>query len=298
MHLPSPFITNIHAAYGDAGKLWLKQLPQQLEGLAKQWDFRFVKPVTNLAYNFVGIVELHTTGEPAIIKISPDSKSIVAEMHCLQCFKRDVPKIFNFDENQRAFLMEHLTPGDSLKSLVQAGQDDAATRLICQVIRDLQSEQQVIFSFKHLSDLAQDLMQLQGHVDKRLLAKVKALFRDLTADRSQDVLLHGDLHHDNIISQGSSWKVIDPHGYIGDPVAEVGAMIRNPWDGFPKNHSLKVVVERRLRILAEELPFDAQRIKAWAYCMTILSAAWRMADFGVLTEAEIELADVIDRVAL
>ncbi len=136
---------------------------------------------------------------------------------------------------------------------------------------------------------------LKNHLDNRMLSKAESWFCDLTTDRTQDVILHGDLHHDNVLSSNATWKVIDPHGYIGDPTFEAGAMIYNPGDCFPKDRPISQIVERRLKILAEELPFDAKRIKAWAYCRTILSLAWNFEDNGTLPEFEIEIASTIDQ---
>jgi len=44
-------------------------------------------------------------------------------------------------------------------------------------------------------------------IDAKHLAKISAL----------PVLLHGDLHQDNILSHGDDWLVIDPKGVIGFP---------------------------------------------------------------------------------
>lgn len=121
------------------------------------------------------------------------------------------------------------------------------------------------------------------------------MFHELIRDRTQDVLLHGDLHHGNILSNGTTWKIIDPHGYVGDPAFEAGAMIYNPCDCFPKERSISQIVERRLKILAEELPFDGKRIKAWAYCRTLLSIAWTFEDHEILPEFEIEIVSAIDQ---
>jgi streptomycin 6-kinase len=295
MELSQTFVSNIHAIYGEAGQIWLKQLPAHLADLSQLWNFRFIQPVSNLTYSFVGLVELNDNRETAIIKTAPNGYRLIPEVHWLQCIKNGVPKVYAADEQKNAFLMEYLTPGNSLKSIVQAGHDEKATRIICQTILELQSQQLKKFSFKHLSELAKDLSQLKDHIDKHTLSKAESLFRDLTADRSHDVLLHGDLHHDNIISHSASWKVIDPHGFIGDPTAEVGAMIRNPNDCFPQNRPLAVIIETRLKVLTEELLFDPQRIKAWAFCMTILSAAWNIQDFGTTTNFEIAIANAIDR---
>lgn len=292
------FKRTIELAYGDMGKNWLQQLPQLLNDFSKKWDFKFLNLVDNLSYSFVGLVELNANHELAILKMTPPREHIISEIHCLHCFKKNVPKIYQFDENHHAFLMEYLKPGFSLKQTVKSGDDEAATKIIAQVILALQSDQELNFSFKHLADLIPDLSYLKGHVDNYFFSKAESLFRDLTADRTKDVLLHGDLHHDNVIRHLNQWKVIDPHGYIGDPAAEVGAMIRNPMDSFPTYRSLSTVIENRIKILAEELPFEVDKIKAWTFCMTMLSAAWNVQDFGPEAKVDIEIAKVIDQIKL
>lgn len=261
MQLNPTFISNIRDVYGERGVSWINDLPSQLMLLEAKWNLRFLKIMPDLSYHFVGLVEVKSTGEYAIIKIAPVSKDISIEAKWLHCFTKGVPKVYWYDEEQYALLMEYLTPGNSLKTIVRAGNDDLATRIICHSIRDLQSNQQKQIPLPHISELGKNLPLLKGHLDPRLLSKAESWFSDLTHDRSKDVILHGDLHHDNILSSGSTWKVIDPKGYIGDPAFEAGALIYNPRDCFPNDRSILQVVKRRLKILAEELPFDAEKIK-------------------------------------
>ena len=43
------------------------------------------------------------------------------------------------------------------------------------------------------------------------------------------MLLHGDLHHDNLLwSDDRGWAAIDPHGLVGDPAYDVGPLLLNP----------------------------------------------------------------------
>lgn len=298
MHLNSIFISNIRNLYGEVGEAWLNNLPSLLTQLSEKWNLRFLNMMPDLTYNFVCLVEMLSTGEPATLKMGPKRQNIETEVRWLGCFNEAVPKIYWHDEAHDAFLMERFAPGQSLKTLVKAGDDDAATRIICQTIRDLQSHQQKQAEFTHLSELAGSLSVLKNHLDNRIVSKAKFLFHELTSDRTHDVILHGDLHHDNILSSGSTWKVIDPHGYVGDPVFEVGAMIYNFWDCFPHDRSVSQVVERRLYILTEELPFDPQRIKAWAFCKTALSIAWTVEDHGTIPEFEVEVLSAIDGVKI
>ena len=74
--------------------------------------------------------------------------------------------------------------------------------------------------------------------------RVESIFNELCADCSNDIILHGDLHHDNILQSDTSWSVIDPHGYIGDPCAEVGPMIFNPCIFYYESSLFKVKIPR------------------------------------------------------
>ena len=294
LQLNPTFIANIRDLYKEAGEAWIKNLPDLVTLLSRQWNFRFVKSMPNLTYHFVGLVE--TEGRLAILKIAHPKGAGSAEPRWLSAFQVGVPTVYAVDESHCAFLMEYLQPGVPLKLLAQSGEDDQATRVICRVIRGLHSSQNIATGFKHLSELSGDLDSLRGRFDSQLLSKAKSLFQELTADRTRDSLLHGDLHHENILSSGSNWKAIDPHGYIGDPAFEVGPMIYNALDVLPQGSSLSDVIAKRLQILTEELPFDPWRIHAWAFCMTVLSIAWSVQDHGVVPTLQAEVASILARI--
>jgi streptomycin 6-kinase len=291
MDLNPTFLFNIQKIYGPSGVDWLNSIPTHLKTLSKIYDFEFIKPMSELSYTFVGLIKLKS--RDTIIKMAPPTYDLLSEVKWLRSFKTCVPEVFVWDESLNAYLMESIRPGISLKSLVRAGDDDKATHIICEVIRELQSQNPTESSFKHLSDLAKDLTILKGHLEAKFLNKAESLFHELTQDRTRDRLLHGDLHHDNILASGTEWKIIDPHGYIGEPEAEIGAMIRNPYDCFPTGRSLKDVFRRRYEILSAELLFDAQKIRAWGYCVTVLSIAWTLEGYGRVNDSDKEEASTL-----
>jgi streptomycin 6-kinase len=293
MNFPVEFTKNINDIYNARGAEWLNDLPVLIARLAAEWDFKFLQPIPHLTYSFVGLAD--RDGTQAILKITPPGSHIAREIKWLQSIEEGVPKIFNADTSQFAFLMEHLAPGTPLKTLVKNGSDDQATKIICETIRHLQSRQHTEKDFPHLSELIADLNILTERFDAAILNKVKTLFHELTADRLHDVILHGDLHHDNILLSGSEWKAIDPHGYIGDPAAETGAMIRNPYDCFPATTSIAKIIARRLQILADELPFDAQRINAWCLCLTVLSIAWSVEGHGEVPPLDLQVVHALNQ---
>lgn len=282
--------------YGDRGDSWLQQLESQVMNLCVKQNLRFLSAIPNLTYNFVGLVEFIENKQTAILKIALEKTNIENEVNCLRCFTFGVPKVYWYDEKEHAMLIEHLQPGYPLKKLVIEGNDDLATRILCTEILNLQRNQQQKTHFKPISLLAETLTILDGCIDRFLLSKAKKLFEELTKSTKQDVVLHGDLHHDNVLASQDGWKAIDPHGYIGDPVFEVGSIIFNPYDCFPTYTSLSEIIHRRFAIMIEALPFDSQRIKAWLFCKTILSLSWTLEDHGKINEKELEIARIIDEI--
>jgi streptomycin 6-kinase len=53
--------------------------------------------------------------------------------------------------------------------------------------------------------------------------------RALLAAQTDVMPLHGDLHHENILSdEAGKWRAIDPHGLIGDPAYDTANFFGNP----------------------------------------------------------------------
>jgi len=182
MQLNSAFISNIRDIYGEKGNSWIHDLPSQLKLLSTKWNIDFLEVMPNLSYNFVGLTKNKSTDELAIIKIAPVNNNISIEAKWLQCFTKGVPKVYWYDEEQNALLMERLMPGNSLKALVRSCNDDLPTRIICQTIRDLQTHQQKQVKLPHLYELVKTLSLLKGHLDSKILSKAESWFRDLTND--------------------------------------------------------------------------------------------------------------------
>jgi streptomycin 6-kinase len=111
-----------------------------------------------------------------------------------------------------------------------------------------------------------------------MLQRACALFGELAASQGDRKLLHGDLHHDNILWDATrDWVAVDPKGVIGEPAYEFGAMLRNPTEN-PELFAHPSIAARRASIIAERLACDADRVLAWGFAQGILSAVWALED--------------------
>ncbi|MCA9796461.1 MAG: 3'-kinase, partial [Candidatus Eremiobacteraeota bacterium] len=91
-------------------------------------------------------------------------------------------------------------------------------------------------------------------------------------------LLHGDLHHDNILHHpGRGWLAIDPKGVVGEPAFDLACALLNPvW--------LPDLVEDPGRLSAmaanfeKRLDLPAERIRQFAFVYACLSVCWSWED--------------------
>lgn len=131
--------------------------------------------------------------------------------------------------------------------------------------------------FQHISHwlaiLDQDI-----NIPPTYLQKAHNLKNHLLSTSSKEVLLHGDLHHDNILSHKNSWIAIDPKGIIGDPAYEIAAFIRNPIPDLLMMSDPKDIIEKRIHLFADLLKISSQRIIQWNFVQSALAWAWSLED--------------------
>ncbi len=78
-------------------------------------------------------------------------------------------------------------------------------------------------------------------------------------DIRDDTLVHGDLHHHNLLRHGDRWLAIDPKPLLAEPEWDVVTLLWNPMTSTP---SLERTAKRIALIAAAGL--NEQRIRDWA----------------------------------
>jgi streptomycin 6-kinase len=111
-----------------------------------------------------------------------------------------------------------------------------------------------------------------------LVREGQAMYSRLCESQTRVRLLHGDLHHDNILLDSNrGWVAIDPKGVIGELEYEAGAALRNPHTA-PGLFTNPATIERRLACFTQELPLDRARVLGWAFSQAVLAAIWTIED--------------------
>ena len=300
LNLPSSFITTILNTYRDNDRRWLAELPALIDAASRCWGLTDITPVENLSYNFVAYANRPSTAlrsaQGAVLKIGVPNPELTREMAALRLFNGDgAARLLEADPERGMCLLERLRPGEMLAALAD---DDQRTYLAADVMLRLWRPAPQELPFIKLSDWFAGLDGLRqrfcggtGPFPQRILEMAEALIPELFATSSPPLLIHGDLHHFNILSSGRGWLAIDPKGVIGPPEYEVGPLLINPIPDFLRGSAAVRQAERRIAILSERLGFAPQRIRDWAICHAVLSAWWDIEDNGEGSEYAIACAE-------
>jgi streptomycin 6-kinase len=165
---------------------------------------------------------------------------------------------------------------------VLAGEDDAATVVVCDVARRLHRRAPSRRRFPSVEDWGRGFQRHRasgrGGIDAALLDRAERLFVRLAETQAPRRVLHGDLHHDNILlDQARGWLAIDPKGVLGEPAYEFGAALRNPTEDAAR-FAAASILERRAGIIARQTGYEKSRLLAWALAQAVLSAVWSIED--------------------
>src|SRR5690606_30028264 len=95
---------------------------------------------------------------------------------------------------------------------------------------------------RYRNNLSVDL----GPIPKTIFETAEGIFKEFLQENKEQVLLHGDLHNDNILLSQRGWLAIDPKGIVGEREFELGAYLRNPYYDLPKDCNHKEVEKARI----------------------------------------------------
>lgn len=281
---------------GQEGKVWLEEIPQTIKEYEIKWSIKVSEPF-NLNYHYVAPA-VKDDGSQVVLKIGlPGDTEFETEIEALSIFNGEgIAKLLEADKKNRVILVERVLPGIPLNSLED---DDNATRILASVMKKLHKPLSTDHKFITITTWIEALDKYKNDtVPVYLVDKAKKLFDELIATSATPVLVHGDLHHDNVLSSDrEGWLAIDPKGIAAEPAYEAAAMIRNPYNKMKNIPNIKEVLRRRIQILSEELGVDTDRIHRWCFVQTVLSAVWSTGDIKG-PEHAIMVAQELDKLNL
>jgi streptomycin 6-kinase len=231
-------------------------------------------------------------GHPAMLKVTDAEDERHGHLLMRWWAGNGAAQVLAYDDG--AILLERATGPRSLVTLANEGLDAEATRIICDVARQLHAPRGTLPSglvplttwFESLAPTA----QAHGGI----LVQAAAAAASLLASQREIVPLHADLHHENILDFGErGWLAIDPKRVIGERTFEYTILFCDPDLGLPHLSIARrpEIFNKRLEVVSKAAGLETRRLLRWILAWAGLSAAWQIND-NLDPEIELRVAEM------
>jgi streptomycin 6-kinase len=163
-------------------------------------------------------------------------------------------RVLRRDFDRRALLLERAVPGNDISELPEETATSIAVGVGPRLWRPAGEP------FRWIGDHVPrwlDEAALTPSPARDLISLAWELFDSL--DVGCSTLVHGDLHHHNILTAGRRYVAIDPKPMLGEPEFDIPPLLWNPI----AQKMTRAVAERRLTAFAA-IGLDAWRMRAWS----------------------------------
>ncbi|WP_428429625.1 aminoglycoside phosphotransferase family protein [Pararhizobium sp.] len=183
-----------------------------------------------------------------------------------------------YAHEDEAILLERAEGQRSLLSMAMTDEDDAASRIICGTVRTLHKPSEKPDPELVPLDIWFRALEAASLAHGGLFRTSHTVAKALLANPLQTGVLHGDIHHSNILDfEDRGWLAIDPKGLLGERGYDYANLFCNPDLPTTKDPAR---LRRQLPIVALESGHEPERLLRWIIAYAGLSAAWFLEDGG------------------
>lgn len=246
------------------------------EPYLKQWDLAIDGEALNTPSG--ALLPVRQRGVPAMLKIAHVAEEQAGNRLMAWWNGDGAAPVLACSADGAALLMQRAQGPASLAQRVAQGHDDEATRILCAAAMRLHAPRPL--PAPPLVPLAQWFEALgpgaarHGGLFEHSARTARAL---LAAPRDEGVL-HGDIHHGNVLDFGpQGWLAIDPKGLWGERGFDFANIFCNP-DGAGALAPGRFA--RRIGTIADATGIERQRLLQWVLAWAGLSAIWMLEEDG------------------
>lgn len=247
MNISNEFFSEVKQIYGVVGENWLARLPGIIERFSEKWGLSDLVLLDNFS-NAVLFANSSLFGD-VVLKIGIDMTS---EIKAMSRFNEPaICRCYGSDEALGALLLERVIPGNDLTTI--SSEEDRITIAANLMLRlSVFPVTEVEFpTYYQWIQNDYNRIRREGNVNEKMVRYMELaekFSQEIQAYRRPPKLLHGDLHHENILQDSrGQWKAIDPKGVIGTPCLESARFIVNQiWKvpGNDKSRSLATMAKK------------------------------------------------------
>lgn len=249
-----------------------------LSKYAESWTLSDFKQIAYTSENGL-FTCLSTRHGACVLKVHNSVKEVENEYHTLQAYQHTpFCKVYETDLPNGVLLLEQIIPGTRLRVVPDL---DKRLALFCEVFKDLHrkpADERTYPTYLEWVTGITAYMQGHKHYEKLTHQMIKAaqICRLLCEKYTGKFLLHGDLHHDNILlGENNRYRIIDPKGVMGDRVFDIPRFILNEFDEV-LNHDFGEKFKYITYIFSKTLAIPEQDIRCLVYIEMCMAQCWHV----------------------
>lgn len=256
---------------GEAGRQWIKALPQLVERLCVEWGLEIEQ--ADPLHGYLGImVPVMRDQESYMLKVSSLEDTAAAEAALRAWDGNGAVRLFEARPEVGALLLERL---DSQRSLHDLDLFDAA-EIAGTLVRRLAVPTPA--GIRNVRDVAARIAESLPERQKSLNSPVPLSWLKLAGELARELgphadnrLLHGDLHYGNVLAgEREPWLAVDPDPLAGDPEWAVPELLWTLADKANGDEGLR----RLLRLLVDNGEMNAGIARGWAIVRSVDYWLW------------------------
>lgn len=239
MILSNEFYIKVKQIYGEVGENLLARLPDIIDKCIEMWGLSDLVLLDNFS-NAVLFGTSKSFGD-VVLKISMD---LTLEFKAISRFREPaICHCYAKEESLGALLLERVIPGNDLTTI---SSEEERISIAANLMLGLSVFPGVEDEFPTYCQMVEyDFIRVRRG---RTLNEGMLLYMEFAEKFFQEIqalgrlpkLLHGDLHHENILQDKSGhWKAIDPKGVIGAPFLESARFIVNQVGRVPEHEKAR-----------------------------------------------------------
>ncbi|MGI6716408.1 MAG: aminoglycoside phosphotransferase family protein [Eubacteriales bacterium] len=277
------------------GKSFFNTLLEKLDIYAAKWHLSNLEQIDYYSVNSIFKCLSQTHGR-CILKIGKPCRQTQTEYNALNEYAGyPFCRIYEADIQNGVMLIEEITPGRRLRDIPGL---DIRLEIFCYLFNTLHKTAADKFLYPTYQDWVtriaaymrqrDDYKTLSSYMDK-----AEQICKELWEKYPGNFLLHGDLHHDNILlGADGRYYIIDPKGVVGGRVFDIPRFILNEF-GDEITEDFKGKYLYIIKTLSNKLSVPEIDIKKLVFVEMSMAHCWNVED-GLLPDIrEVEFTKTI-----
>lgn len=260
---------------------------EQIQFAAEQWRLSHLKTIYQREQSAVwfGVSELFG---PVVLKWNSAGQLDSEYRMLFRLQGKRSCQVYGYDRNRGLLLEERILPGTVLREEISL---ERRVEALMRVFREIHLPHQEgetyldwlerACAFCETHDVPENLPRLADQA-----RKICARLFEAYPDR---VLLHGDLHHDNLLRRADgSYAVIDPKGVGGPEILDLSRFLLNESDySADRTH-----MEQAISLISQSCGFPKEDLRQALFLEAVLASVWCAEDGVPVPEQWTKLTEI------